>query len=867
MSVFDPKKNKVMKDYLNFLLFFSLTFIFCLICSFLIYFSGQNNTSAFLKSLTDSHLSFFEILFLLCLLSIIISIFLSLKSSKLSALKKNYIEKLSENLISTLNASGNAVISTDAEGNICYINPLAQSFCLCTDQSSLDKPLDSILKLKIQDKILTTHELLDKIKNASQPLKLSENVFLITNDNLIRKINLNLTPLLDDSSNFIGTLIVFYDITEKVNTEDALQKSEERFKNLTFLLPLTVYETDNQANITYVNQKGLETFGYDQADLEKGVNAFSLIQAQFDEINRMNKILKNSSFDNTIERRESIGVKKDGTHFPILVFSNVILQDKQPVGFRGIVIDLSDQKSAELALSKSEEKFKNITENMSDMAWTIDMQFRTTYVTPSVQRILGFTVEEYLKRPIDSNYAPESLIEIVKSVEENILLEQNPNIDKKRSKIMEVQQYKADGSLIWVSLNASFIRNSEGVPIGLQGVTRDISELKNAELEKDKLYSQLLQSQKMESIGRLAGGVAHDFNNMLGVIIGHSDFALHLTKNDELLQNHLTEIRKAADRSANLTKQLLTFARKQETSPKVLDLNSTIEGMLKLLRRLIGEDVELSWQPGYNLWPIKVDPSHIDQILANLCVNAKDAITSNGKITIETHNKTLNKNFCNSHPGFTPGNYVCLTVKDNGSGIDEELLPQIFEPFFTTKELGKGTGLGLATIYGAVKQNNGYITVESKIESGTTFYIYFPQFIFPVDQDSPEDDKPALKTGNETILLVEDEESVLNLTAMMLENLGYTVIPFNKPLSALNYIKTQSGIDLLITDIIMPEMNGRDLAENILAFYPDLKILLISGYTSNVIDNQEIKNLKVPLLQKPFSMAEISEKIRQILDN
>ena len=399
------------------------------------------------------------------------------------------------------------------------------------------------------------------------------------------------------------------------------------------------------------------------------------------------------------------------------------------------------------------------------------------------------------------------------------------------------------------------------------GVNQDITERKQAESEKEKLQAQLLQAQKMESVGRLAGGVAHDFNNMLGVILGHAEFALEKAEPGHELHADLKEIQSAAKRSADITKQLLAFARKQTISPRKLDLNDTVESMLNMLRRLIGEDIDLVWKPSAHLWPVKMDPSQIDQILANLCVNARDAIAGVGKLTMETGRKTFDEEYCNEHLGFIPGDFVLLAVSDNGCGMDKDTLDNLFEPFFTTKEIGKGTGLGLATIYGIVKQNNGFINVYSEPGQGSTFKIYLPRLVVDEDLDKAVPEKKTAAGGTETILLVEDEPSILRMTRMMLERKGYSVLPAATPAEAIDLAKTHAyKIHLLMTDVVMPEMNGRDLAGQITAFYPGIRLLFMSGYTANVIAHQGVLDDGVAFIQKPFSMADLAEKVREVLD-
>jgi signal transduction histidine kinase/ActR/RegA family two-component response regulator len=392
-------------------------------------------------------------------------------------------------------------------------------------------------------------------------------------------------------------------------------------------------------------------------------------------------------------------------------------------------------------------------------------------------------------------------------------------------------------------------------------------ELKTRLKELGEKKAELQQAQKMESVGRLAGGVAHDFNNMLGVILGHTELALLRTDDKHKLCSDLKEIQSAAKRSADITKQLLAFARKEIISPRQLDLNDTVESMLNMLRRLIGENIDLVWQPDTHICQVKMDPSQIDQILANLCVNARDAIASVGKLTIETERKSFDEEYCKEHPGFIPGDYVLLAVSDNGCGMDKETLDNLFEPFFTTKDMGKGTGLGLATVYGIVKQNNGFINVYSEPDQGSTFRIYLPRLVADEDIDKAVLEKKAAAGGTETILLVEDEPSILRMTRMMLEKKGYSVLPAATPGEAIGLAKTHADkIHLLMTDVVMPEMNGSDLAGEITVLYPGICLLFMSGYTEDIIAHQGVLDDGVTFIQKPFSMADMTQKVREVLD-
>jgi len=400
------------------------------------------------------------------------------------------------------------------------------------------------------------------------------------------------------------------------------------------------------------------------------------------------------------------------------------------------------------------------------------------------------------------------------------------------------------------------------------GTGIELSEQKQAQETNKALERQLTQAQKMESVGRLAGGVAHDFNNMLGVILGHTELALEQAEKNTDVYSDLKAIQTAAQRSADITKQLLAFARKQTISPIQLDLNDTVESMLNMLRRLIGEDIDLVWKPDAHIWPVKMDPSQIDQTLANLCVNARDAISGVGKLTIETGRKSFDEQYCKDHPGFIPGDFVLLAVSDNGCGMDKDTLDNLFEPFFTTKDVGKGTGLGLATLYGIVKQNNGFIDVYSEPGQGSVFKVYLPRLVAETDTDRAVPEKKAAEGGTETILLVEDEPSILSMTRMMLEKKGYTVLAAATPTEAIEKTKNHSGaIDLLMTDVVMPQMNGRDLSVKIIDLYPDIRLLFMSGYTTNVIAHQGVLDHGVAFIQKPFSMTDMTQKVRNVLDS
>ena len=522
--------------------------------------------------------------------------------------------------------------------------------------------------------------------------------------------------------------------------------------------------------------------------------------------------------------------------------------------------DITRRKQNAEALRASEERFRLLAELAPVGIVISDRDEKALYVSPKFVEIFGYGMDEIpsIEAWWSQAYPDEDLRRSVRREWSAAIAEAREKHAEIRPRVYPVTC--KDGRVRQIEFR---LKATESLNVL---VVTDVSERKQAEDERERLLGQLAQSQKMESVGRLAGGVAHDFNNMLGVILGHTELALGQTDPAQPTYASLEEIRRAAQRSADLTRQLLAFARKQMVSPRVLDLNETVEGMLKMLRRLIGEDIVLVWEPGENLGAVKMDPSQIDQILANLCVNARDAIQSGGKITIETRAVALDDAFRAEQTEVAPGAYAMLSVSDDGCGIAAHNQAYLFEPFFTTKEVGRGTGLGLATVYGIVTQNNGFIEVDSAPGEGTTFRIYLPCYAAEEVPTAVGDGAPALSRGHETVLLVEDEPSVLRMAKVMLERNGYTVLTAVTPAEAIRAAREQAGdIHLLMTDVVMPEMNGRDLARELQTLYPNLKCLFMSGYTADVIAHHGVLDEGVCFLQKPFSLRELADKVREAL--
>jgi two-component system, cell cycle sensor histidine kinase and response regulator CckA len=553
--------------------------------------------------------------------------------------------------------------------------------------------------------------------------------------------------------------------------------------------------------------------------------------------------------------------KRDFWRFLAMTIAGMVILLCSLLGFFHVVLTRTDRSilAREKEVRTSEKRYRLLFRNMSagfalheiilDETGT-PCDYRFLEVNPAFEQLTGLKAEELLgRRILDILPGTEPYwIEIYGQVALSGKPLGHQNYSKELGKFYEVTAYAPQ-------------------PGRFATIFTDITQQKEAAAVRRKLEEQLRQAQKMEAIGRLAGGVAHDFNNKLQIILGYTELTLDGLGTDELIRNNLEEIQTAARHSTALTRQLLAFARKQTIAPRLLDLNETIAEILKMLKRLLGEDIDLLWKPGNDLWPVKMDPVQVDQILANLTVNSRDAITGIGKITIETANTELDESYCAANAGFAPGQYVLLAIGDNGMGMDRETVANIFEPFFTTKPQGEGTGLGLATVYGIVKQNEGNINVYSEPEQGTIFKIYLPRA--EAAEAISEEKMPAgpRPTGTETVLLVEDEEMLLAMAKTLLEKLGYSVIAAATPKEAIRRTEEHQGeIQLLLTDVIMPEMNGRELYHQLRALRPGLACLFMSGYTANVISHHGVLNEGIHFLQKPFSIEKLATMLRKALE-
>lgn len=645
--------------------------------------------------------------------------------------------------------------------------------------------------------------------------------------------------------------VVAVDITKLKQTEQTLQESVVFNEMLLQTVPFGLDIVDEQGKLLYLNPT-METM----AGI-KGVGNFCWEVYRDDNQQCADCPLINPPPKGKVSVIESSGVL-GSRHFEIS--HTEIVYNGQPAILE-VFYDITERKEMEQKIFNSREMLQSVLNTIPEFVFWKDrhsnylganLLFAQSAGLADVADIVGKTDFDLEWSKSAENYQADDQL---------VMETQTPRLN------YEEEQVRSDGSIRWLRTSKTPLFDANGQVMGVLGVYADITEQKQAEAEHAGLEARLHQAQKMESVGRLAGGVAHDFNNMLSVILGHSELLLDKMETTHPLYTSLTEIHKAGRRSADITRQLLAFARKQIISPRVLDIDKTIENMLSMIRQLIGEDIELFWHPTTELKFVHMDAIQIDQILANLCINSRDAIEGVGKITIETSRRTLDSEFCKKNKGFIPGDYIVLAISDDGSGIDSEIIENIFEPFFTTKEVGQGTGMGLATVYGIVKQNDGFIKVYSEVNVGTTIKIFLPREGGNQSKQSRQVSTEIPRGSGETILLVEDEPAIRKLGQELLENLGYKVLVADSPNAAVEINRTYTGvIHMLLTDVIMPEMNGRDLAAEIQMQSPQIKILFMSGYSTEIIAQRGMLTKDRQLIQKPFTRHELAFKIKSVLE-
>lgn len=640
-------------------------------------------------------------------------------------------------------------------------------------------------------------------------------------------------------------------LAERKACEQALEESERRYRMAVESIKEVIFQVDCGGRWTFLNPAWTELTGFGVEE-SIGRRCFRYVHPEDRRrvVRALNQLIREKKSYCLEEVRY---LTRGGDYLWVKVSARLVRDDGDLVGASGTISNIAERKQVEQALRESEERYRQIVENARDMIITHDLRGNYTSVNRAALELTGYTLEETLAMNFSQALAPEYVEKAGEIVRQKLAGVENDTV-------YELELVAKDGRRIAVEVN-SWLVYKDGQPVGVQAIGRDITA-------RRLLENQLRQSQKMEAIGRLAGGVAHDFNNILTAIIGYSDLALRRLRPEDPLRRNLSEIRKSGERAAGLTRQLLAFSRQQILLPRVISLNEVVAGIEGMLRRLIGEDVELKAKLDPSLGNVKTDPGQIEQVIMNLAVNARDAMPQGGRLTIKTRNAMLDELYGRERGvELAAGPYVMLAVSDTGMGMDEATRTRAFEPFFTTKPHDKGTGLGLSTVYGIVKQSGGYVWVYSEPGRGATFEIYLPR----VDEaaSAPEDvhvsaDAPR---GRETILLVEDEEAIRSLTGEILTQAHYEVLVVAGGEEAISLAaRHPCGIDLLLTDVVMPGTSGRELADRLGESQPEMRVLYMSGYTDDAVVRHGMLEPGLSFVQKPFTLDSLLRIVRDVLD-
>jgi PAS domain S-box-containing protein len=599
----------------------------------------------------------------------------------------------------------------------------------------------------------------------------------------------------------------------------------------------------------YVNAAFARMMGYESPEAMLGVNWRDIYDSR--DVAMLQPLVRKSletdgKWSGQINLR-----RRDGVIFPIeMAITSLANGVTACIGH-----DISARKEAEKARVDAENKYQTLVEQVAAISYIAELGVKGQwhYISPQVEAITGYSQDDWLASSRDwMRHIPQEDHAVIEAAEE-------ASVRGERFQA-EYRIVRKDGAVIWVSDTAVVVSGSDSHPV-MEGIIVDITERK-------LLENQLQQSRRMEAVGRLAGGIAHDFNNLLTIIKGYAELAEQRTGMQPDLRADIQQIENAAERASTLIRQLLAFSRRQVLQPKVIDLNAIVLGLDKLLGRLMGEHIEMVTRCGANVGHVKADPAQIEQVIMNLVVNARDAMPKGGRLTVETLNVELDSTYARDHVSVKPGSYVMLAVSDSGIGMSPETVAHIFEPFYTTKGSGQGTGLGLSTVYGIVKQSGGYIWVYSEPGKGSTFKVYLPRVLAQVEAKPEAAELPAAGKGSETILLVEDEEAVRELASRILSAKGYSVVAARSTKEAEQFAEKRGAkIHLLLTDIIMPGTSGRELAQRITARHPGTRVLYMSGYTDNVLAQGGVLEAGLSFLQKPFTPGALVQKVRDVLDS
>jgi two-component system, cell cycle sensor histidine kinase and response regulator CckA len=659
-------------------------------------------------------------------------------------------------------------------------------------------------------------------------------------------------PIRDPQGKVTRFLALKEDISERKQAEQEIRERDERLRQLAENIREVFFVMDAQdREILYISPAYEEIWGRTCQSLYEKPRSF-LEPVVPEDLERIVKNMARIQLGEDAEEVEFRVIRPNGQVRWVLLHA-VPVRNEQNAVYRivGVALDITRRKEAEAAVVASERRLRTLFETVNLIVLGLDAEGKVEYVNPFFLNLTGYTHDEVLGKSWFEFLPKAQRMEMTDVFRELVQGDSHAHYEN-----AIVTKAGEERMIAW---NNTVPRDAHGRPTGTLSIGEDVTE-------RQRLERQLRQAQKMEAIGRLAGGVAHDFNNVLSAIFGYVDLLREGFAEESQTQQDLGEIRKAAERASGLTRQLLAFSRQQVLEPVVLNLNDLVEDFEKMLRRVIGEDIDLRLAPARDLGNVRADPGQVQQVLMNLVVNARDAMPTGGTLTIETANAELTEQYAELHQPVTPGSYIMLAVSDTGIGMDQELQARIFEPFFTTKEKGKGTGLGLSTVYGIVKQSSGYVWVYSERSRGTTFKVYLPRVDAPARAPAPPREAKRL-TGTETVLLAEDDDMLRPLAKELLAKLGYTVLEAANADQALELARKYDGpIQLLLSDVVMPGPSGRELARRLAVTRPDTKVLYVSGYTDDAIVHHGMLEAGLNFLQKPFTPQTLARKVRDVLD-
>jgi two-component system, cell cycle sensor histidine kinase and response regulator CckA len=745
-------------------------------------------------------------------------------------------------LASIVACSDDAILGKTTEGIITSWNAGAERIFGYSPPEAIGQPVSMLVPADRPDEVPRMLECLKR----GETVEHFETIRLRKDGNEVQ-IELTVSPIRDALERIVGASTIGRDISVRKAAEKQLVQMEARYRGLLEAAPDAMVVVNQAGEIVLLNLQAEKQFGYRRDELV-GQKMKNIVPKGFAE-----RLIADArrSVEDALAQQIGMGIelngrRKNGSEFPIEIMLSPL------DGVDGILVtaairDITERKRREADLSR----LAAVVESSDDAIIGKTLNGIITNWNAGAQQIYGYSAEEIVGKSMSILFSPDRATEVMETLEK---VRRGERV--KKSDDIRVRK---DGKEVHVAFSHAPIRNANGDVVGISTVARDVTESK-------QLEAMFRQAQKMEAVGQLAGGVAHDFNNLLGVILGYTGLMLDRLGPDDPQRKGITEIQKAGDRAALLTRQLLAFSRKQVLQPKVLDLNAVVAGTEELLQRLIGEDIELLVVLNPALGRIEADAGQLEQIIMNLAVNARDAMPPGGKLTIETANVEIDEEYAAQHPSTHTGPHVMLSVTDTGCGMDAKTKAHIFEPFFTTKEFGRGTGLGLSTVYGIVKQSGGSVWVYSEVGIGTTFKIYLP-CVSSVLEIAPPSDKPdKIERGSQTILIVEDEAALLEVTRQSLAAVGYTILAALGPAEAIRISESHPGpIHLMVTDVIMPRISGAQLASRLSVTRPEMKVLYVSGYTDDTIVRHGVLDPGLAFLQKPFSPKTLARKVGEVL--